>query len=382
MPPVRVVMLVYEPGFSGQSRHVLSLAGGIDRSRYDVTVVYPMHLTRLGQRLASLQVKTMPLPLRKWWNPDGAFHLWQLLRVQRPHLLHVHGQFAGLWGRVVGRLAGVPHVVYTPHTVELRTHWLEPIYLTFERLLARWTNQVIAVCEQQRQTLIRLRIAAPDRTTTVYNGVRLPLDDRDERHTNRNALRQSLGLPLDARVVLSVGRLDAQKDPLTLLRAARQVVEAVPSAVFLLAGEGPLQADVLAEQERLGLQERFRLLGWRDDVPALLAASDLFCLSSRWEGMPYALLEALAAGVPIVATDVGGCREAIGQEGQAAGRLVPPADPDALAAAMIALLQDDTALDRLRRRGPARIAAYFTLERMLKDTQTVYESCLVREEMV
>jgi glycosyltransferase involved in cell wall biosynthesis len=181
-----------------------------------------------------------------------------------------------------------------------------------------------------------------------------------------------LGIPAAAPVVTMVGRVTAIKEPLDFVRVAILVRKRIPEAVFLLAGGGELLSRVREECDRANLGEGLRLLGWREDLPELLAGTDLAVLTSRSEGTPVALIEAAAAGVPAVATRVGGVPSVV-RDG-ITGVLVPPSDPERMAAEVVRLLEDR---ERRRAMGEAardHVLSRFGVARLVENLSNLYES--------
>lgn len=365
-----VALLFYEPAHSGQGAHVLSLARTLDRTKYELLVIPPAANLHTIELLHQAGVPVSPLPMGKWGGPRAVLGLIALLRQKRVRLLHVHSQEAGLFGRLAGRLAGVPIVVYTPQTIDIRQKRWQRLYWRVERILAHLTDAIISVNEVDRQRLLALGIAAA-RVHTIPNGIDLAPWQPD---VDGAAARRELGLGPDDPVVLQVGRLSAQKDPLTLLRAAALVQGRQPAVRFLLAGDGPLRDEVTGAIEALGLASFVRLLGWREDVPQLLAACDVLALSSLWEGTPYVLLEAMAMARPVVATAVNGSREVVA-DGET-GYLVPPANPEALAGRILDLLDRPEQARRMGQAGRERVQAMFSLESMTARVEDLYDHLL------
>jgi glycosyltransferase involved in cell wall biosynthesis len=173
---------------------------------------------------------------------------------------------------------------------------------------------------------------------------------------------------------VTVACLKRQKAPFDFVAAARAVRDRVPDACFLIVGDGALRRDVLRRISALGLQGVVRLLGWRRDVPAILAAADVFLLTSRWEGLPLAAVEAMLAGTPVVATAVDGTPEAVA-DGET-GYLVPPGDPDAAADRVAQLLRHPGAAEQMGRAGPERARHRFRRRAMLEGTDALYRTYL------
>jgi glycosyltransferase involved in cell wall biosynthesis len=364
---MNIVILFYEPFFSGQAAHVLSLVRGLDRSKYTLTVVCPSHDVRTVTRLGATGVNVVPLPMSRFDNRAASVALVRLLRSQRTDLIHVHSQEAAVWGRIAAKVAGVPAVVYTPHTIETRhRHW-RWLYYWLERCLGLFTDTLISVSTGQRLRLEELEVMPAERMVTIYNGINA---ERFQVPTN-GVLRQELG-GADGALVAQIGRLHEQKGPHIFLQAAALILRQRPDVTFLLVGEGPLAGELQVLARQLGLRDRVRFLGWRDDVPQILATADVGVLSSLWEGLPYTLLEIMAAGKPTVSTDADGCGEAV-LNGET-GFIVPRRDPAALAQAILTLLEKPDLAKEMGEKGRKRVTEHFSLEAMITKTEAVYDA--------
>ncbi|MBE0467024.1 MAG: glycosyltransferase family 4 protein, partial [Candidatus Desulforudis sp.] len=230
-------------------------------------------------------------------------------------------------------------------------------------------DRVIAVADSLRAELVALGVAPPERVVTVHNGVTF----RDSMSRGSpEAFRRELGLSADRPVVGTVARLAPQKGVEYLLRAGAELAGAGRPVHLVIVGDGPLREMLTREAISLGADVLF--LGHRPDAAALMAAFDLFALPSVTEGLPLALLEAMAGGCPVVATRVGGVPEAV-VDGTT-GWLVPPADPAALAAAVAAALDDPVRRAELAAAGRERVRQVFTDARMVEKTLAVYREAL------
>jgi glycosyltransferase involved in cell wall biosynthesis len=260
----------------------------------------------------------------------GLFELIALIRHERPDIVHVNSSKAGVLGRLAAVLAGTPITVFTVHGWAFKAYSgpAAALYRWADRLMARATMVTICVTETERAAGLAARTCDAARTAVIPNAI----------DTGAVPRSQVTGEP--PRIIM-VGRLAWPKDPLTLVRALALLPDQPFSA--LLVGDGPDRPVIEAEIRSLGLTSKVELTGARDDVADLLAGSDLFVLSSRSEGGPIAVLEAMAAGLPVVASDVGGIPELV--EDAVTGLLVPAGDPGALAAALGRLLAEP----RLRR---------------------------------
>lgn len=306
-------------------------------------------------------------------NPTDAIllaYFWRFCRRQRFDLVVTHTSKGGFLGRMAARLAGVPHIVHHAHGFSFNRP-LSPrakqFFVGLERFAAGMGDLIIAVNEQQRQMAVELGVERPEKTCTIPNGI----DLRPFEQADGAPVRKRLGFDSSAFLFGAVGRLAPQKGFAHLIRAIPDVLRSIPSAHFIIAGDGELRNELLQDAERLGVRSHTHFLGFQPDVTGLLAALDIFVQPSLWEGLSISLIEALAAGKPIVATDIEGNREVV-DAGKTAV-IVPPADPGALAAALISLARDP---DRTRFFGRnARIAANerFSEGRMVNDIVAAYD---------
>ena len=190
-------------------------------------------------------------------------------------------------------------------------------------------------------------------------------------------IRESLSIEAQSQIIGTVGMLAPVKDHITLLKAANKVVRVRPDVVFLIVGGGELEGALKAEADKLGIENNVRITGFRNDVGSLLHVMDIFVLSSVSEGLPLCLLEAMASGKPVVATNVGGNPEIV-VNGET-GFLVPPRDPDSLAASILSLLQDRRLASHFGMNGQRRVSERFRLERMIHSYHELYERVLMRK---
>lgn len=350
---------------------LLTLCAGLDHARWELMLVY-RPAPSLASFLAEMRgagVRLMPLPPRPRGRVAGVggeiVHLVRLLRAERPSVLHANmvWPLACKTGLLAGRLAGVPAVVCTEHClVNVRSRR----EIRLQQLLSVAVDRYVTVSEYVAGGL-REHFGLPERKIRVVrNGICVARFERP----SSPALREQLCAGAGRRVVLTVARLDPGKGHRYLLSAAAQV----PDALFVLAGEGPERAALEQQARQLGIEDRVVFLGQREDVPELLASCDLFVLPSLNEGLPLSILEAMAAGRPVLATDVGGVGETV-VAGETA-LLVPPRDPEGLARAMRAVLDDPARARRLGAAGQARARQEFDASGMVARVERIYDEVL------
>jgi glycosyltransferase involved in cell wall biosynthesis len=289
----------------------------------------------------------------------------RLMREERITVVNGHNPSGALYATLAAAWAGVPVVFRTEHSFHYPGRH-SAFYPGIETLITACTRRVVCVCQAVLESHVSRLPWAARRFVTVVNGI------SPAPHTRARAdLRRELGLDPGARVVLSVGSLSRQKAQQVLLEAFARATSPADPARLLLAGEGPLRAALEERIHALGLGGRVLLLGPRRDVADLMSAAELFALSSEREGLPVTVLEAMRAGLPVAATRAGGTGEAV--EDGVTGRLVAVGDAAALGAALAELLGDAGARAAMGAAGRARWNQRFTAERMVRETEELYQ---------
>lgn len=370
--PAEVCLFTDTVAFGGAEAMLLAVAAGLDRALWRPVLVHHAD----GEH-GALLARADELELERWVVPrmpdglEGARRLPGFVRALRrraPAVFHAHLTWPlackfGLAGAVAARVPAVAA------TVQLFPSF-QPTRLTSlqYRLLGVAVGRHIAVSNDVARQLREMFGWPEERIEVIHNGI----DVSSFRSESNDRLRAELSRGGRRPVVLTLARLDAQKGLAVLLRAAELVAE----AQFVLAGEGPERGALEALAGELGLGDRVTFLGYRVDVPDLLASSDLLVLPSLYEGLPVSVLEAMAASRPVVASAVAGTSEAV-IDGET-GLLVPSNDPAALAAAIRRLLRDRGLAARLGAAGRARVEAEFSGAAMVRKVSHVYEELLRR----
>jgi glycosyltransferase involved in cell wall biosynthesis len=293
------------------------------------------------------------------------------LRKQRVDILHTHSSKAGILGRFAAALVRTPVVIHTVHGWGFHDYQPWPIrrlYILLERMAAPLTDSLFAVSHENIETGLAEGIGHRSQYRVVRSGIQLAAFRKPRR--SRAQVRRALGISAGAPVAGTVGNFKAQKAPFDFIRAAAAVAARVPRARFVMVGDGELRGESEELAGKLGLGRKVVFTGWRRDIPDLLHAFDVFALSSLFEGLPRSVLQAHAAGLPVVATAAGGTPEAV-KDG-VTGYIVKRRDTRALAGRLIELLKDPAKARGMGAAGAKLIGEEFEIRRMLHDIETCY----------
>ena len=349
----RILLLVTLAETGGAQTYVAQLLPAFVGS-YEVTVAAhgegPLRTAAAQAGADFVALEHVRRPIRPWHDLLGLVELVRLMRRLRPQVVHANSSKAGILGRIAAWLSRVPVRIFTVHgwAFSAASGSAAPMYRWAERLVRPLTTATVCVSASERKAGIEAGTCDPRTTVVIRNGI--DVSKRPVSRPTREAPR-----------IVSVGRLQDPKDPITLVRAIGHLWER--DFTTLMVGEGLERAAVEAEVRRLGVEKAIEFMGERDDVAEILAESDIFVLASRSEALPLTVLEAMAAGLPVVASRVGGLAEVVA-EGET-GLLVPPGDPAALADALGRLIDDPQLRQRLGAAGRARAETHFTLDRCL-----------------
>ena len=377
--PIKVVFIVTRLNIGGVAIHVANLASGLRKFSFEVVIVAGTLSEGEGDmsdlpQLNSVEVISLPELGRqiKWTDDIIAFRrLWQILSEQRPHIVHTHTAKAGTLGRLAACLCGIPAVFHTYHGHVFHGYFSAPrtkLVLWVERLLARLTNRLIAISPEQLHELSeKYKIAPATKFCMIPLGVDLSgllnLPANDATSSKRTSHR--IGI---------VGRLVPIKNHALFLEMAQRLLARRKDVEFMIYGGGELETWLRTRVIKLGIADHIRFYGWQRDIQQLYSSLDLLVVTSKNEGTPMSVIEAMAAAKPVVATRVGGVPDLIRHGWN--GMLAEPGDADQLAKLVIDLLDDSQLAKRLARNGREFVAQQFTIQCMIDTIVPLYEEAL------
>ena len=365
--PVQAFHLITELNIGGAEKALARLLAHLDRDRFAPIVVCLYGGDGpVADEIRALGIPVTDLGMPVKWRWDALWRLYRLLHRERPVILHTWMFHANVPGRVLGRLAGVPVIISSERTMGMESRWRYRL----NRITGPLTDRVVCVSPQVADFVVQEVGIPRHKILVIPNGI----DLRDFEHLpGKHQARAMLGLSSDWMLVGTVARLNSVKRLDVLLQA----MSSLRDVYAVIVGDGSERAQLEAMSERSGLAGRVHFAGQQDEVQTWLAALDVFVLSSDWEGMPNALLEAMAAGLPVVATAVGGTPEVV-VDG-VTGLLVPPRAPAALAEAIGCLLCDPNLRRQMGQAGRERVAAQFDIATTVRRTEALYQQLLQKK---
>lgn len=369
---MRILYIIGGGEFGGAEQHLLSLVKSLDPIAYrpHVAVFYD---AEFAARVREIHVPVTVLgPGKSYLVLSGLTQVRHLLRTFRPDLIHTHGVRANLVGRIANKLEGTPsRLITTVHSIlalDYPVAWKRWLFGKLEGVTRRYVDHFILVSHAMEREFRQAGIGS-DRISVIHNAIELP-EEKPVR-SGHSPLREELGLPQDTVLVGTVARLHPVKGHVYLMQAIRELSQQYPDVHYVWVGGGEIRGELEEQVRQAGLRGVIHFLGVRKDVPELLPQLDLFVLPSISEGLSVAILEAMAAGVPVVATAVGGSPEILAD--QVDGLLVPAKAPWALAQAISNALAHPERMRKMGRAGQEKVYREFSTERLLKQTTDVYK---------
>lgn len=368
--PLVIAHLIATNFYGGPEKQIATHALRLDAERFRFTLFSFIEYERQNELVGiarSQGTSVVELHTGNPFNPRSIRQVADALKQHQVDLLCVHGYKANVIGRLASWLVGIPQISisrgWTAENPRIR------FYEKLDRLFLRFTNHIVAVSHGQKKKILQLGIST-EKISVIHNAINLENSVKPP----EIGLRQQLGLPSDALVIASAGRLSPEKNYATMIEVARQICSSHPQAYFMVFGEGFLRPELAQKIESAGLQGRFLLPGFRKDLQSLLPEIDIFMLPSFTEGLPNVALEAFANKKPIVASAVGGTPEVV-QHG-VSGFLTTPEDVAGMVAGIQQLIADPGLRGKMGAAGYQYVAEYFDFAAQTAIYEKLYETVL------
>ena len=377
----KVIHIITMLEMGGAQSNTLFTVEHLDRDKFEVGLISGPGgiLDDSARKIKNLKlefVSNLVRPISPFKDFLCLLNLIKILKREKPDIVHTHSSKAGILGRLAARAAQVPLIIHSIHGFGFNPYqkfFVRWLFIFLEKFIAKFTHVLIAVSQENIEQGLRLRIGGGgqrEQYVLIRSGVDIESIRSQAQAADLPALRKSFNISANAPVVLSAGPFKLQKDPVSFIEMAGRVLQEVPNAVFLWSGDGELRPQVEAKIRSLKIENSLRLLGWRQDIPTLLALCDVFVLTSLWEGLPRAAVEALILGKPVAAFAVDGIPEVV-REGEN-GFLLKSGDLEGLSQKIALLLKDAALRKRLGESALKTINNSFDIHSMVKSQEKVY----------
>jgi glycosyltransferase involved in cell wall biosynthesis len=374
------ILYILEATSGGTQKHVIDIAKKIDKSEYQIDIIYSTSRNKhFIEESKGMFNRVYGLPIERSASFSDAANILRIRKIIKQNkydIVHCHSTKAGFVGRLAAFISRHPNIIYSPHGFmfcDTRIKFKRHLYLSLEKYLGYLTKKLIAVSGSERDLALEHHIVPNKKIITLYNSID-PSDYNDFSYENR--VPEKLKNKNTDIILGNVGRLYYQKDPITLIKSFKIINDSFPNTKLIIVGDGPLEDECLQLINELGLQKRIELAGYQKNSKDYYKIFDLFVLSSHYEGLPYALLEAMIMGIPSVGTDVVGIKDLI-IHGET-GYLAKEEDYQGLAKAVINLLENPALLTLFSENARKRTKANFNFNEGIKEYEEFYTSQCLR----
>jgi len=389
---VKIIHIITRLDKGGSAEETLLTVRGLDKERYDIILIKGLSLeSEMGVRetravehnlaevercgIRILTISELVRTIHPLYDLKAFISLVKIFLREKPHIVHTHTSKAGILGRWAAFFSRVPVIIHTSHGHvfwgyfgKLKTR----IFILLEKISALVTDRLIMLTEQEKNDHLHFHIAPENKFSVVHSGINL--DEFSNTSVDPASMKRRLGVPEDNLIVGTVGRLTSIKGHRYLIEAARKILDVRPDIIFVFLGDGELLDELKNMATRSDIEENIMFLGWRSDVAEVMSTFDIFALPSLNEGMGRVLVEAMALGRPIVASNIGGIPDLV-VDGEN-GYLVPVGDVESLAARIRKLLDDPEKREEMGECGK-KIAIDYSANAMVQKIDRVYRKLVV-----
>lgn len=372
---INILYIIWSLDIGGEEVILLELVKRLNKSKYQTLVCSLSPFNDLIEEFRKNGIKVAIIEKRFKFDLAIIPKLMKLMKRYKIDLVHTLASTANYWGRLSARLKGIPIILAKEANLEVKRSYIAN---QIDRYLSFFTDVIIVNSSATKEFLVKKKGIKPDKIIMIHEGIDV---SEFNMQIDCSPQKREFNIGKDTPVVGIIGRLAPQKNHKMFLDAARIIFERLPQTKFLIVGGGALRETLESYSRKLGLASNVLFTGAREereDIIEMYKIIDVFALSSSWEGSPYVLKEAMAAGKPIVATDVGGNSEIV-TDGET-GYIVPPENPEAFVEAILKILEDKELAKKMGLAGRRRMEQYFSVEKMVQQVEELYDS-LVREKI-
>ena len=388
MQKLRVLHIITRLDKGGSAENTFLTVTGLDKTSYDVTLMSgpveePIQDRR--KQIGKYGIKHVFIPelvrnISLVNDLKTIIKIYRILRKEKFDIVHTHTSKAGLLGRLAAKLARIPIIIHTPHGHVFFGYFgpfRSKMFIFLEKLASRITDKIIALTNREKEDYKSFGVIDEDKSVVIYSGIELN-KFKDFSLSEKQNFKKELGIPENSLIIGTVGRLVPVKGPEFLIEAAKHIISKYPDTFFMFTGDGYLRQDLEKKAFGLGLKDNIIFLGWRDDAVKIFSIYDVFVLPSLNEGMGRVLVEAMALGKPIVASNIGGIPDLVTHGKN--GFLVPPKNPEQFAKHIQILIEDKEKREKMGLEGK-EIAMNFRAENMVKKIDKLYKESFIQKNI-
>ncbi len=369
MQPINILHVISKLPIGGVENQLLLTLKKYDRSKLNPIVCSLLDKGEIGKEIEEAGIEVISLnKLKHRFDPTIVKDLYRIIKKRDIKIVRTHQYHANLYGRLGAWLAKAPCIIASVHNVYTRDRKLHRRMIN--RFLSRVSDKVVAVSETVKHDILKYDGLSEDKVTVIYNGI----DTARFSHINGNIIRKELKVPFDVPIIGTIGRLTFQKGIKYLIEAVSLVKKRFSKIILIIVGDGPIKDELQNYANTLDLNENVIFTGFRRDIPALLAAMDIFVLPSLWEGLPNALIEAMASGKPVIATDILPIREIMNSE--KVGILIPPQNSNAIADSIEFLFHNKDLAETMGNNARERAFSDFNIQTTVNRYTKLFEKIL------
>jgi len=378
----KILYIITQTELGGAQHYVITLASSLKTANFNVVVAggqsvskdTSMLITLNALGIRTIQLKHLVRNISPIRDILAFFEIYRLCKRERPEIAHLNSSKVSILAPLAARLAKVKIIFHTVHGFAFDEEipgWKKKLYLAAERMTAKFKDNIIFLSEKDKKNAERLKIRPKEKSAVIHNGVNIT-----EGFLSRENARKALGIPKDGQLVGVIANFYSTKGLRCLIDAIEIAKMKIPEILCVIIGDGDIRQPLEAAIRAKNLEGNILLLGRKKNAKQYIRAFDAYANSSEKEGLPFSILDAMAAGVPIAATSVGAVPEALNNENSV---LVSPKDPRALAAAIIKILTDSVFSERIVRNARSRVRNEFSQDTMVKKTISMYEEAIASD---
>lgn len=363
---LKILICITSLEVGGAEKMCYELVTRLPKTRYDVSILVFKHKGYFGHLLESMGIEVISLNMRSMWDITRLYKIREILKNRTYDISHGFMFHGNIFSRVLKYIAKVKTNISSIHTIEMGKMWHNHI----ERLTHNLVNRYTVICESARRFITAVSRIPDEKVVTIYNCID-PFDYR--RPPVINAIKEHYSIPLDKYVIGTIGSLTDIKNHDLFIRIACRVKEVIPNVYFIIVGKGPNKNKLLFKTVQKGINNSFKFIDNVTPVHNILYSFDVFLLTSKWEGFPVSVLEAMACEKPIISTDVGGVSEVI--DFAINGYYVPVEEEDTLVEYVLQVLRDESMRKRMGNLNRKKIESSFQVDKMVRNYIDLYEEC-------